>query len=219
MKIKKVKHNILRFLGNILLFPAVNVLCKSLKIEIKNSDRIIKHLKDGEKIVLAFWHGTMLIPWYLHRNNNFAALVSTSKDGDLLANILTKWNYDVARGSSHKGGKEALEMLLEKGKENYSIAITPDGPTGPPREMKAGAVITAQRTGLPLILCGVANKKKYKLNSWDGFEIPKFFSRVVVNLSEPIFIDKNLNRDETSDIIKEYNDKLNHLQKEAENIA
>ncbi len=85
--------------------------------------------------------------------------------------------------------------------------------------MKAGAVITAQRTGLPLILCGVANKKKYKLNSWDGFEIPKFFSRVAVILSEPIFIDKNLNRDETSDIIKEYNDKLNHLQKEAENIA
>jgi len=219
MKIKIVKQNILRFLGNIFLFPAVNVLCKSLKIEIKNSDSITKYLKDGGKVVLAFWHGTMLIPWHLHRNNNFAALVSTSKDGDLLANILTKWNYDVTRGSSHKGGKEALELLLEKGKENYSIAITPDGPTGPPREMKAGAVISAQRTGLPLVLCGVANKKKYKLNSWDGFEIPKFFSRVVVNLSEPMFIDKDLNRDETSHIIKEYNDKLNHLQKEAENIA
>lgn len=152
MKFKEIKRSFLRTLGNYFLYGAVNVLCKTVKFNIKNAHKTEEVLKDGKNIVLAFWHGTMLIPWYLQRNRNFSSLVSQSKDGDLLANILSRWNYNVERGSSHKGGKEALQMLIEKAKENFSISITPDGPTGPPKELKAGAVIIAQRSSIPLVL-------------------------------------------------------------------
>lgn len=218
MKIKEIKQNLLRSLGNIFLHSIINVLCKSVKVNRINYTVIETLLKEEQNFVLAFWHGTMLIPWYFHRGQNFSALISQSKDGSLLANSLIKWGYKVTRGSSHKGGKEALETLLENSKQDFSIAITPDGPTGPPRVMKAGAVITAQRSDIPLVLCGVACNKKYTFNSWDKFEIPKFFSKVIIKYSEPIFIDRNLSRDETSKIIKQCDVELNQLQENAQNI-
>ncbi len=219
MKIKQLKQDFLRTLGNIFLHSIINVLCKTVKIRRENSNEVDNLVKSNQNFVLAFWHGTMLIPWYLHRNQRFSALVSQSKDGSILANSLAKWGYKVERGSSHKGGKEALNTLLENSKNNFSISITPDGPTGPPRVMKAGAIITAQRSSVPLVLCGVAYKKKYIFNSWDKFEVPKFFSNVVVLYSEPIFIESNLTRDEVSKIITECDILLNKLQKDAEKIS
>lgn len=219
MKIKKLKQDLLRNLGNLFLHKIINVLCKTVKIEKINSSKVDELVDDNQNFVLAFWHGTMLMPWYLHRNQNFSALVSQSKDGGLLANSLIKWGYKVERGSSHKGGKEALNTLLDNSKQNFSVAITPDGPTGPARVMKAGAVITAQRSSIPLILCGVAYKKKYVFKSWDKFEIPKFFSEIVVKYSEPIIISNELSREETSNVISEYDVMLNQLQEDAEKIS
>jgi lysophospholipid acyltransferase (LPLAT)-like uncharacterized protein len=219
MKIKKLKQDLLRNLGNLFLHKIINVLCKTVKIKKINSSKVDEFIDDNQNFVLAFWHGTMLMPWYLHRDQNFSALVSQSKDGGLLANSLIKWGYKVERGSSHKGGKEALNTLLENSKQNFSVAITPDGPTGPAREMKAGAVITAQRSSIPLILCGVAYKKKYVFKSWDKFEIPKFFSEIVVKYSGPIIIGKEWSREETSNVILECDVLLNQLQEDAEKIS
>lgn len=217
MKFKKIKQRVLRFLGNHFLYGAISVLCKTVKLNIKNSESVDELIASGKNFVFAFWHGTMLIPWYLQRENNFAALVSQSKDGDLLANILTKWNYKVERGSSHKGGKEALELLMQKVNHNYSVSITPDGPTGPPHELKAGAVIIGQRSSVPLVLCGIGYHKKYVFEkSWDKSQIPKFFSQVNVIYSDPIYIEKDLERSEVSKIIERCNLKLNELQAEAE---
>ncbi|MDA3861414.1 MAG: lysophospholipid acyltransferase family protein [Melioribacteraceae bacterium] len=219
MKFRKLKQDVLRNLGNVFLHGIVSVLCNTAKIERIDSSEVDELINSKQNFVLAFWHGTMLMPWYLHRNQNFSALVSQSKDGSLLANSLAKWGYKVERGSSHKGGKEALNTLLENCKNNFSVSITPDGPTGPARVMKAGAVITAHRSSIPLILCGVAYKKKYVFNSWDKFEIPKFFSKVVVKYSSPIILSNELDREETTKIIAECDVLLNQLQKDAEEIS
>ncbi|MFC2135343.1 lysophospholipid acyltransferase family protein [Bacteroidota bacterium] len=214
MKLKIIKQNILRFLGLYLLSFTINVLLKTVKITIYNSKKV-DDLKD-QNYVLGFWHGTMLIPWYLHRNKNFAALVSQSKDGEILTRILKKWKYNVARGSSHIGGKDALEIILNQANNKYSIAITPDGPTGPPRVFKAGAVIVAKKTNVPLVLLGIANHNKYQLKSWDKFEIPRPFSKIIAVYSDPINIDNSLDFDETSTLITECEEKLNQLQIRAE---
>ncbi len=201
------------------MFGAVDLLCKSLRINVEAPEKTKKILTSNQQIVIAFWHGVMLVPWYLHGGKNFGALVSKSKDGELLTKVLTKWNYKVIRGSSHKGGKEALENILNLIDENYSVAITPDGPTGPPNKMKAGAVVAAKKTGIPLILLGVHYNNAKKLNSWDSFRIPKPFSKVCVVYSEPVFIDAGLTYDETSTVIEETETKLNRLQLEAEKLC
>lgn len=217
MKLKTIKQNILRFLGLHLLSLAINVLLVTVKITIYNSEKLAE-LKN-QNYVLGFWHGTMLIPWYLHRNKDFAALVSQSKDGEILSRILTKWKYVIARGSSNVGGKDALNILLDQANNKYSIAITPDGPTGPPHIFKAGAVVTAKKSNIPLVLLGIAHESKYQLKSWDKFEIPKPFSKIAAVYSDPIFIDSALDFDGTSAVISECQDKLNELQKKAEDYC
>jgi hypothetical protein len=218
MKLKKAGQNSLRFFGQLFLTNVATVLCKSLKT-IKVNDEAIKKLEDENKnYILAFWHGTMLLPWYLHGNPNFAALISKSKDGDLLAKILKHWNYDVVRGSSSTGGDIALAIMIEFAKNGYSVAITPDGPRGPLHTFKAGAVVTAKKSEVPLILAGVGYQKKKVLSNWDKFEVPYFFSKAKIIYSEPIFVDANLSYEETSNIISNCENKLNELQREAQKV-
>lgn len=216
MNYKKIKQSILRFTGNYFLANTVNALCRSLSINIING-HILDELKNkNQNFVLAFWHGTMLLPWYLHRNKNFTGLASRSKDGDMLARILKKWNYNVVRGSSSSGGDVALGIMVDYARNKSSIAVTPDGPKGPPRKMKAGAVIAAKRSNVPLVLLGVGYKKKRYLKSWDRFEIPKFFSKVNVIYSDPLLISRELDYDKTSEMIKDCENRLNEIQRAAE---
>ncbi|MCH7964689.1 MAG: lysophospholipid acyltransferase family protein [Bacteroidetes bacterium] len=218
MKLKKARQYSLRFIGKMFLTNIVTALCKSLKT-IKINDETIKKLDDeNNNYILAFWHGTMLLPWYLHGNPNFVALISKSKDGDLLAKILKHWNYNVVRGSSSSDGDMALAIMIDFTKNSYSIAITPDGPRGPAHKFKAGAVITAKKSDVPLILAGVGYQKKKVLSNWDKFEVPYFFSKAKIIYSEPIFIEANLSYEETSNIIINCQNKLNELQSEAQDF-
>ncbi|OGU76064.1 MAG: hypothetical protein A2V93_04140 [Ignavibacteria bacterium RBG_16_34_14] len=216
MKAKELKRDFLRTIGNFLIDKAVNLLCKSLKVEIRNKESIDQLRKENKNFIIAFWHGTMLLPWYLHRNERVAALISKSKDGDLLAKLLRKWNYQVIRGSSSSGGDIALSIMVDYAKNNSSIAITPDGPRGPAKKMKAGAVITAKKSGLPLILVGTGYIKKRVLKNWDKFQIPAFFTKAKIFYSAPIYVNQDLDYNSTSEMINICEQKLNELQAEAE---
>jgi len=219
MKSRKLYQNFLRFLGNYVLYILIQTLCKTLRIHSVRSEAFNFLLKEKEKFVLAFWHGTMVVPWYAHRKMNLLAIISQSKDGNLLAKILRKWKYKVVRGSSSKGGEVALQIMIDHAKHECPIAITPDGPRGPNFVMKAGAVITAKKSGAPLVLVGAGYKSFKSLHSWDKFQVPLPFSKVRLVYSEPIMIDKNLTREGTSKIILECEAKLNELQKRAQDFS
>ena len=216
MKLKKIKQTLLRFIGHFVLSSFVNVLCKTLRITLINENAVSVLKKKRIPFVLAFWHSTMFLPWYLHRNEKFTALTSKSKDGDLLARLLTKWKYNVIRGSSSSGGDDALNLLIENAKSGSAVSITPDGPRGPVFQMKAGAVITAKKSGVPLVLLGIGYQKKKILNSWDKFEIPKPFSNVKAVYSDPIYVSQDLSYEQTFEVIKNCELKLNELQHEAQ---
>ncbi len=216
MKQPKVSKKFLQFLGIHFVKYFINILLKTLRItEVKNKE--LENLElENKNYVLAFWHGTMLLPWYIKRNKNFHTIISKSNDGEILTRVLKNWDYNVERGSSSKGGSEVLNILVEKAKSGSSISITPDGPRGPENEMKAGAVVIAKKANVPLVLLGVSSNKNKELNSWDRFQIPYPFAKVFAVYSEPIIIDENLSYQETDKIIKQVGEQLNSLQKQAE---
>jgi lysophospholipid acyltransferase (LPLAT)-like uncharacterized protein len=219
MGLKKSKQGVLRFLGHYFLYYILTILCKSLKIVRQNNEVIETLNKNNQNYVLAFWHGTMLLPWYLHGSKNFAALTSKSKDGDLLAKILKKWNYKVIRGSSSTGGDVALGIMVDYAKNKYSVAITPDGPRGPKQNFKAGAVVTAKKAGIPLILAGVGFKRKFILSNWDKFEIPYFFTTAKIIYSDPVYVNSKLSYEETAEVISRCDAELKKLQQRAEKFS
>jgi hypothetical protein len=216
MSLRKSREGVLRFLGYHFLYYILTILCMSLKIVRQNKEAIDTLKKNNQNYVLAFWHGTMILPWYLHGSENFAALTSKSKDGDLLAKILKKWKYKVIRGSSSTGGEVALGIMVDYAKNKYSVAITPDGPRGPRHEFKAGAVMTAKKSGIPIILAGVGFKRKKFLSNWDKFEIPYFFTTAKIIYSEPVYVNKELTYEETSEVITKCNTEMNRLQTQAQ---
>jgi hypothetical protein len=212
MKIKELLRGFFRILGKFILPASLNILCRTLRVVKENENQVLNLIEAKKNIVFAFWHGTMLYPWFYNRKQNHLGLISKSKDGDLLANVLKKWNYKVARGSSSKGGEIALGILVDYLKHEGSIAITPDGPRGPKHQMKAGAVVAAKKSKSPLVLVGVAYKDKFVLNNWDQFEIPKPFTKTRIVFSEAVYIDPDLSYEGTTKQIQECELKLNYLQ-------
>mgnify|MGYP000210642831 CR=1 FL=1 len=162
--------NKLNFKYKLFIF-LINIISKTWRFQVIGD-------KPNSNGVLAFWHGNMLPVWRHFYNKNPIAVVSQSKDGEILSHILKKWNYELARGSSSKGGKEILNLISEKAKEKL-VLITPDGPRGPYHKFKAGAVIAAQRSQSSLYLCKVyTNKKIVFSKSWDKFEFPFPFTNI-----------------------------------------
>lgn len=197
------------FLQNIgikILPSLLNLLIKSLKIEIENSGTL-----NSENYVLMFWHGKMLCGWWLGKNKNFFGVVSQSKDGEILSRLLLKWKYKLIRGSSSKDSKEVMNQMVEVLKSGFSLAITPDGPRGPREKMKIGGLIAAVRSNKPVVLCGIHYEKKIVFNSWDKFELPKPFSKVLIKLSEPKKFQAGLSNDEYERIRQELEDELKQL--------
>jgi lysophospholipid acyltransferase (LPLAT)-like uncharacterized protein len=136
-----------------------------------------------KRAVVMFWHGKMLSGWYSVRGRKPIALVSQSKDGSLLASVLTFWGYKLSRGSSKKSGMEALSKAMEaiRSNEAHTLVITPDGPRGPRHQFKRGAFIAARELSLPLYMLEIECHSKRHLKSWDKFEVPLPFSRVSIN--------------------------------------
>jgi lysophospholipid acyltransferase (LPLAT)-like uncharacterized protein len=215
MKLTEKQRNFIRFIGIRFADFAIRMLIGTLRIKFINEEALLKAAEEKKNYVSAFWHGSMMIGWFINRKNNPAALVSRSRDGDVLAAVLGKWNYNIVRGSSSTGGQDALTSMVFLLRDGYSIAITPDGPRGPAYKMKAGAVIAAKKAGVPLFLAGIGMKNKIVLKSWDRFEVPLPFSRVSVIYSDPLFIDENLNYDETNNKLIESEELLSKLQREA----
>lgn len=218
MGYKQVKQDLLRYLGKNAAGSLINLLIKTLRVERINYAPF-EETAGKEQCVVAFWHGKMFLGWYLQKNKNFSALVSLSKDGDVLSSLLTGWGFKVARGSSHIGGKEALQIMMDQAKQGTSIAITPDGSKGPARKMKAGAVVLAKKCGIKLFAAGIGYKRKISLRSWDSFEIPLPFTRAVAIYSDPVVIDRELTYDETSGKIVEFEKLLNELTEKAEAVC
>ncbi len=201
------------------IWIAAWMLCATLRIRRKRAESFEEFQKENKPSVVAFWHGSMLVGWFLHRPRNghtVAALVSQSEDGAILSATLARWGYTLIRGSSHIGGKEAMQVMVNAVEQGNSLCITPDGPTGPRHQMKMGAVRVAQRTQVPLFLVGISIKKKKILKSWDQFEIPLPFSTVDVYYSEPVMVSLELKDTSLNDFLIEQEKQLEELNSNAE---
>lgn len=193
----------------------------TLRITAVNSAAFDALRTNGKNYVIAFWHGSMFTGWFVHRPNGrtaVSALVSQSKDGEYLSTVLERWGYSMIRGSSHIGGKEAMQLMVDSLASGSSLAITPDGPRGPRHEMKMGAVRAAQKASVPLVLAGIAVEKKRLLRSWDRFEVPLPFSRVVIVYNDPVMVPGDCVGEPLDQFKWEMQRTLNGLTDEAERM-
>ena len=115
-------------------------------------------------------------------------LVSQSKDGEYISQVIHRLGMGTVRGSSSRGGVRALLQMAKLGRDGHSLAVTPDGPRGPRHVVQPGLLSIAARSGLPIVPLTSGARSAWRLGSWDRFEIPKPFTRLRVITGKPISI-------------------------------
>jgi lysophospholipid acyltransferase (LPLAT)-like uncharacterized protein len=106
-------------------------------------------------------------------------MVSQSRDGDILAAVISRWGYKVSRGSSSKGAAAALKSLVSALRRGDSIILAADGPRGPRQKAKPGALWLSARLGVPVCPVAAAVSRSYVFRkSWSHSRVPLPFARV-----------------------------------------
>jgi lysophospholipid acyltransferase (LPLAT)-like uncharacterized protein len=167
-------------------------LGRTWRIRRRDTAEYDRRLAAGERCIYALWHARMLPLIYAYRGLGVAALVSQSRDGELITGVIERIGYVSVRGSSTRGGQEGFNELVRQAEQGRSLTITPDGPRGPREVVKPGLVRLASRTGLPVLPVASASRRPWVMRSWDGFRVPRPFSRVWISYGEPVVVPPGL---------------------------
>jgi lysophospholipid acyltransferase (LPLAT)-like uncharacterized protein len=151
------------------------------------------------RAIYCVWHNRLalcLTAYFGHakkrsRTSGLAVMVSASKDGAFLAEIIRHFRVQPARGSTSRRGSQALRELTTWTKRGYDLGITPDGPRGPRHVVQEGVIYLAQLTGLPVIPLSYKLGWKIRLKSWDRFQIPLPFSRCEIFYGKPVRVPRD----------------------------
>jgi lysophospholipid acyltransferase (LPLAT)-like uncharacterized protein len=118
-------------------------------------------------------------------NRQGAALISASRDGDLLTDAVRRFGFDVVRGSSSRMGATAILQLSQILASRGDVVITPDGPRGPAYELGPGIIFLAQKTGAAVLPINMEYSRCWRIKSWDRFVVPRPFSKVRLIVGSP----------------------------------
>jgi lysophospholipid acyltransferase (LPLAT)-like uncharacterized protein len=159
----RLRERLLLGLVPCLATALIRVLRLLMRFEYRRRDIVQDLTARGERFILAFWHGQMLMMPYAYPGPRISVLISEHRDGELIARTLQRLGFSVTRGSTTAGGARALRQLVRLARQGYDIAITPDGPRGPRHRVQRGVVELARLTGLPIVpvAFGASKKKLY----------------------------------------------------------
>ena len=128
----------------------------------------------------------------INREPGTAAMVSQSGDGQLLVPGFWLLRVKAIRGSSRserndKGGRSALNGLVEHVKGGSPAIIAVDGPRGPRGQIRKGiAVLSKESGGAVLNVITIPNRRWILSRTWDRLQIPQPFSRIDAYFAEPL---------------------------------
>lgn len=165
----------------------------------------------GQPVVFVFWHGQLLPLVHYHRHEGVVVLVSDHADGEYITRVIERHGFDTTRGSSTRGGIKGLKGLIRSAREGRDLAVTPDGPRGPARVFKPGALLAAQMTGAPIIPVAAGASAAWRFESWDAFLVPKPLSRVTLEYGEPRWVEREADEDALARHAREIQDVLNTM--------
>ena len=190
MKKKIIKKILSSTITSYFLYALINIYLFTIRLQYENEDEFLNHLSNGGSVVLSVSHQHFFVfikAMKKYLQYDFAGIVSKSSDGDMMTTIGELFGYIGIRGSSSRGGKEAMELMIEFLKKKSTIgAIAPDGPKGPLGIIKPGSIRIAQKSGATIFPCSAIANSAWHVNSWDNSMIPKPFSKVKIRFSKEI---------------------------------
>lgn len=192
---KELRYYLLKILVPTIGFVYFYVVGKTSKTVVLAKERHDALRARYPHFIYIGWHEQVLTGAWTFRRRNIAILISQSRDGEYLSSIGRLLGYRPVRGSSSRGGVRGLLKLVHKLRSGNDVAVGADGPRGPARECKAGAIILAKRSRMPIIPVAVIATRFKRAKSWDRTIVPFPFSTLIVGYGEPIFIPEDADKD------------------------
>ncbi len=180
-------------------YRLLQVWARTLRFEIDDRAGVIG-TPPNERYIGALWHNRLLLfPYFLRRylpQREGAALISASRDGAILADLVERFGYEVVRGSSSRKGASAVRQLAEVIARGKDVVITPDGPRGPAYELGQGIIYLAQQSAAAVVPVNMEYSSCWRVKSWDRFILPKPFATVRVIIGPPHRVGATSNEEE-----------------------
>ena len=203
----RAHENALATLGS----AALNALMSTCRYQREGVEHYDQFWRAGKPVIFTLWHGRLLPCTHFHRHQGVVTLISHHRDGEYITRVVRRWGFIAVRGSTTRGGLDALRELIQHVRAGRSLAITPDGPKGPREKMKPGPVLIAQRTGAPIIpVVSGASRASY-FGGWDRFLIPHPFARLRIAYGEPVFVPRRAGEAEIQAIMDDVERRLGAL--------
>ncbi len=188
--LKKLKYRIIvskPFLG--FLYRFIRIYSSTFRLTIENEGAWMTHIREGGKILLCTWHQQFFsairhFKEYAHLRPGL--MISRSFDGEIIAGVANRTGWYTMRGSSSRGGREALGDMITMLKETGLAAHIVDGPRGPAGVGKAGAIRLADAAGAAIVPFYTSADRAWYFGSWDRFMLPKPFARVTIRFGDII---------------------------------
>jgi lysophospholipid acyltransferase (LPLAT)-like uncharacterized protein len=165
----------------------------TFRLKIENEKDWMDYRRNGGVVLFCGWHQqffSAVRPFKNYKTFNPSIMISQSKDGEIVAKMALRNGWNPVRGSSSKGGMEALKKMIACLKENKLAAHVVDGPRGPSGVVKAGVILLAHAANAVIVTASVSAEKAWYFNSWDKFLLPKPFSKVTLRFGEMIKFDR-----------------------------
>jgi len=216
---KRLKRFLYRYLfpyGGVLL---VKLLSATYRIRIMDLENETDILESSRGLIYASWHQRFFpgIAFFSTRKP-IAIIISKSRDGEMAARAVDFLGWHSVRGSSSKGGKEALEEIKALGRSGYKVGHIVDGPQGPLGKIKPGLISIAQYADLPIVPTITSGQNRWVFRSWDRFMVPKPFSRVIIRFGQAIYVPGEMDTDKFEAIRLKVEQQLKDLYEDTDEI-
>lgn len=169
-------------------YPLVAALGRTVRWRVDGFEHYESIVRAGRPPILALWHGCIPAATLFWRRRGIVALTSENFDGEWVAQLMARFGYAAARGSTSHGGARALVQLRRDLSSGRTAAFTLDGPRGPARVAQSGAAWLAGATGNPLLPFHIEADRAWTARSWDRTQIPKPFATLAIAIGAPLFV-------------------------------
>ncbi|KKQ33411.1 MAG: hypothetical protein US49_C0001G0091 [candidate division TM6 bacterium GW2011_GWF2_37_49] len=186
--IKSVKNSkFLTILVKKVLYRLARIAIMTYRIDVVFDDGVqIPFSKNNG--VFYLWHQQIVAGFFFFYKfrNGQSCIVSSSKDGQFAGYVLERLGFNIIYGSSFKNPILLTRQAVKILKDGQQLCIVGDGSRGPAFELKPGVTFLAKTADVPLyfVECSSTWKIKFK-KSWDQFEIPLPFSKIMIKVHSP----------------------------------
>lgn len=142
----------------------------------------------GVPRILVLWHERLVMTPYIRENgwldHGMAAIASRHADARIMTAHLDRLGISVIEVGTSEVNTGAVRAAVKWLRSGRSLSITVDGPMGPPRKAKAGALVIGGLARVQVVPCSFAVSRGLRLRTWDRMVFPLPWTRGVLALGD-----------------------------------